>query len=408
VEIRRVPSRPFARTDLGREVKAVSCHHGDLAVVDIATPIPGDGQLLVTVERCGICGSDLHARRHADDLADVLVLAGYDRYMRSSESVIMGHEVYGLVAERGPETRGKLRVGTPVVSIPLVRTGRKVDGVGLSKDAQGGYAEQIVLQESLTLAVPNGLAADIAALTEPMAVGWHAVNRAEVGKKDVAIVLGCGPVGLAVIAVLKARGIGTIIASDFSAGRRALARESGAHIVVDPAQESPYAAAAGHGEFDSMPGSYNAAIDAIESMNKLPVPWWQTWRALQATGATDPKHPIIFECVGVPGMIDSVLAGAPLYSRVVVVGVCMGADAIRPSLGINKEIDLRFVVGYTPLEFRDTLHALADGKIDATPILTGRVGFDGVAGAFDLLGDPEGHAKILIDPSIAGRDVVRV
>lgn len=386
-------------------MRAVTCRHGTLAVEELPTPVPSAGQLLVAVERCGICGSDLHARRHADELADVLVLAGYDRYMRSDQSVVMGHEVYGRVAERGPETRGRLKAGTPVVSIPLVRRQRKVDGIGLSSDAPGGYAEQVVVQESLTLAVPNGLSPDIAALTEPMAVAWHAVNRGDVSRKDVTVVIGCGPVGLAVIAVLKSRGVGTIVASDPSAGRRELALRCGAHVVVDPSEESPFVAAAGHGEFDSMPGSYNAAIDAIESMSRLPVPWWQVWRALERTGATSPKHPIVFECVGVPGMIDSVLAGAPLYSRVIVVGVCMGTDAIRPALGINKEIDLRFVVGYTPLEFRDTLHALADGRVNASPMLTGHVGFDGVARAFEVLGNPNAHAKILIDPSSPGADV---
>jgi threonine dehydrogenase-like Zn-dependent dehydrogenase len=388
-------------------VRAVTCQHGTLAVEELPTPVPGAGQLLVAVERCGICGSDLHARRHADELADVLVLAGYDRYMRSNQSVVMGHEVYGSIAERGPETRGRLKVGTPVVSIPLVRLQRKVDGIGLSSDAPGGYAEQVVVQESLTLAVPNGLSPDIAALTEPMAVAWHAVNRGEVSRKDVAVVIGCGPVGLAVIAVLKARGVATIIACDLSAGRRELALRCGAHVVVDPAVESPFDAAGGHGEFDSMPGSYNAAIDAIESMSKLPLPWWRVWRALERTGATAPKHPIVFECVGVPGMIDSVLAGVPLYSRVIVVGVCMGTDAIRPALGINKEIDLRFVVGYTPLEFRDTLHALADGRVNASPILTGKVGLDGVTRAFEVLGNPNAHAKILIDPSSPGTEVTQ-
>ena len=115
---------------------------------------------------------------------------------------------------------------------------------------------------------------------------------------------------------------------------------------------------------------------------------------------------MIFECVGVPGMIDQILAGAPLYSRVVVVGVCMGADRIRPSMAINKEVDLRFVLGYTPLEFRDTLHALADGTVDPSPLLTGRVGLDGVDGAFTALGDPERHAKIVIDPSLSGDQIL--
>jgi threonine dehydrogenase-like Zn-dependent dehydrogenase len=83
---------------------------------------------------------------------------------------------------------------------------------------------------------------------------------------------------------------------------------------------------------------------------------------------------------------------------VVVVGVCMGADQIRPAMAINKEIDLRFVLGYTPIEFRDTLHMLADGKINAAPLVTGTVGLDGVDNAFAVLNDPEAHAKILIDP----------
>ena len=99
-----------------------------------------------------------------------------------------------------------------------------------------------------------------------------------------------------------------------------------------------------------------------------------------------------------PGIIESIITGAPLFTRVVVVGVCMGSDKLRPSMAINKEIDLRFVLGYTPLEFRDTLHMLAEGKVDATPLVTGTVGLGGVDNAFTALGDPEKHAKILIDP----------
>jgi threonine dehydrogenase-like Zn-dependent dehydrogenase len=123
------------------------------------------------------------------------------------------------------------------------------------------------------------------------------------------------------------------------------------------------------------------------------------YRAAEALGPAKPKYPVIFECVGVPGVIDQIIAGAPLYSRVVVVGVCMGNDQLRPSMAINKEIDLRFVLGYTPLEFRDTLHMLADGKVDPAPLVTGTIGLDGVGGAFCALGDPERHAKILIDPA---------
>jgi threonine dehydrogenase-like Zn-dependent dehydrogenase len=379
-------------------VKAVTCTNAELEVVDLPTPTPANGQLLIDVSRCGICGSDLHARHHCDDVADVMAESGYDDFMRSNQSVVFGHEFCGEVVDYGPGTRKTPRTGTPVVALPLVRRGEVVHGIGLSAAAPGAYAEHLLVEQSLTFPVPNGLAPEIAALTEPMAVGWHAVRRSEVGKNEVAIVIGCGPIGLAVICMLKAHGVRTVIASDFSAGRRALATECGADAVVDPAQDSPYEAAAGHGHLKSIPDAFGLAVGTIEKLHRLRLPWWHVWRAADAVGAATPKHPVIFECVGVPGIIEGIITGAPLFSRVVVVGVCMGADHIRPTMAINKEIDLRFVLGYTPLEFRDTLHMLADGKVNVGPLVTGTVGLPGVDAAFDALGDPEAHAKILIDP----------
>jgi threonine dehydrogenase-like Zn-dependent dehydrogenase len=105
-------------------------------------------------------------------------------------------------------------------------------------------------------------------------------------------------------------------------------------------------------------------------------------------------------------VIEGIIDDAPLFSRVVVVGVCVGYDRFRPAMAINKEIDLRFVVAYTPLEFRDTLHMLAEGEIDPRPIVTGAVGLGGVDAAFGALGDPERHAKILIDPRSAADEPV--
>jgi threonine dehydrogenase-like Zn-dependent dehydrogenase len=290
--------------------------------------------------------------------------------------------------------------GTPVVALPLVRGPRGVDPVGLSTHAPGGYAEQLVVQESMMLPVPNGLAPDTAAMTEPMAVAWHAVRRGEVGKRDVAIVIGCGPVGLGVILCLKARGVRTVVASDFSAGRRALATACGADVVIDPAEGSPFADGSARGHLTNAPDAFELAVGTREKLGRLPIGWWHVWRLGERLGA-GPKRPVIFECVGVPGVIESIIDEAPLFSRVVVVGVCVGEDRFTPAMAINKEIDLRFVIGYTPLEFRDTLHLLAEGKIDPRPLVTGTVGLDGVDAAFTALGDPEAHAKVLIDPRSA-------
>jgi threonine dehydrogenase-like Zn-dependent dehydrogenase len=382
-------------------MKAVVCEHSNLEVADLPAPEPGEGQVLIDVLHCGICGSDLHARHHADQQAEILAEAGYDGFMRSDQRVVFGHEFCGEVAAYGPRSRKKVGTGTPVVALPLRRSGAEIHAIGLSAAAPGAYAEQILVEESLMFPLPNGLPPERGALTEPLAVGRHAVRRAEIKKRDVAIVIGCGPIGLAVISMLKAQGARMIVASDLSEGRRRLATACGADVVVDPSEDSPYEVPGDPGHLKTVPDAAELALETMGKLRRLPVPWHHVWRAAETLGVK-PKRPVIFECVGLPGILDAIISAAPLFSRVVVVGVCMEPDRIRPAMAINKEVDLRFVVGYTPLEFRDTLHMLAEGKVDAGPVVTGTVGLSGVDEAFAALGDPNTHAKILIDPGRAG------
>jgi threonine dehydrogenase-like Zn-dependent dehydrogenase len=384
-------------------MRAVACQEGELSISEQPDPLPGSGQVRLEVLRCGICGSDLHARHGADQWADMAVKVGYGRFARTDQAVIFGHEFSGRVAEYGPGCRRGVPTGTPVVALPLLRSDGVIDTIGLSQHAPGGYAEEMLVQESMMLAIPNGLDRAVAALTEPLAVAWHAVRRGEVGRRDVAIVIGCGPIGLAVILMLKARGVRTVVASDPAPGRRELARTCGADIVIDPAGggPSPFSAAAEKGgHLLDQPAALEMALATREKLERLPIGWWHVWRVAETLGLA-PKRPVIFECVGVPGVIESILDGAPLFSRVVVAGVCVGEDRFTPAMAINKEIDLRFVFGYTPLEFRDTLHMLAEGKVDPRPLITATVGLGGVASAFETLARPGGHAKILIDPGSA-------
>lgn len=122
-------------------VKAVTCTDAVLDVVDQPTPTPGRGQLLVDVVRCGICGSDLHARHHMDELADVMAESGYDAFMRSSQHVVFGHEFCGTVLDHGPRTRKAPKPGTTVVAMPLLRNDGAVHGIGLTTKAPGAYAD---------------------------------------------------------------------------------------------------------------------------------------------------------------------------------------------------------------------------------------------------------------------------
>ncbi|WP_279102730.1 zinc-binding dehydrogenase [Gordonia bronchialis] len=381
-------------------MRAVVCRAGKLTVEELPTPVPGRGELLLRVTRAGICGSDLHARHHCDATADVSAEVGYDAFMRSDQAVVMGHEFAGEVVSYGPGCRKRWKPGTAVVSVPMIKHGDAPHLTGLSAQAHGAYADFILVSEDMTMPVPEGVSVNQAALTEPMAVAYHAVRRSEIGKRDVAVVVGCGPIGLAVIAMLKAANVRTVIASDPSDGRRVLARRVGADIVVDPTVDSPWDRCAEKGGYITAAGDLlGAAFAGMRTLRRIPgVPWAPVFRMADRLGAT-PKGPVVFECVGTPGMIEHIASSAPFRSRIVVVGVCMEPDTFRPAMAINKELEMRFVFAYDPAEFHHTLGMIADGTVDVTPLITGTVGLDGVSAAFDALGSADQHAKVLIDPT---------
>ena len=116
----------------------------------------------------------------------------------------------------------------------------------------------------------------------------------------------------------------------------------------------------------TIPDGAELAVSTMERLHRLPIPWPYLFRGIERLGL-GPRGPVVFECVGIPGILDEIITSAPFFSRVIVVGVCMGPDRIRPAMAINKELDLRFVLGYSPLDFRDTLHRLADGELNGEP-----------------------------------------
>ncbi len=107
---------------------------------------------------------------------------------------------------------------------------------------------------------------------------------------------------------------------------------------------------------------------------------------------------VIFECVGVPGVIEQIMVSAVSGARIVVVGVCMQRDSFEPMFGINKELNVQFVLGYSGDEFAATLRHIAEGELPVAPLITGTVGVEGVADAFAALASPDTHAKILVEP----------
>ncbi len=299
--------RRFRRHGRGvHRMKAAIFRGGDIVVDTLPEPVPARGQVLVKTLACGICGSDLHAAKHAHRMVAVTKRIPGRVPMDLSRDVVFGHEFCCEVLDYGPDTERTVKPGTRVCAMPLMMEADGPKGMGYSNTYVGGYAEQMLLSAPLLLEVPNGLSTDHAALTEPLAVGVHAVEKGALKGDEAPLVVGCGPVGLAVIAALRLKGIRPIVAADFSPKRRELAVKMGADIVVDPALESPYARLE--------PG----------------------------------KRAAIFECVGVPGVLQQMFEQVPRDARVVVVGVCMEPDTIEPMFGIVKELSLQFVLGYTP------------------------------------------------------------
>ncbi|WP_297491748.1 zinc-binding dehydrogenase [Acidocella sp.] len=323
-----------------------------LVCEDMADPVPGEGQALVKPLACGICGSDLHVL-----------------HTGSAAAFIFGHEYCAEVVDSK-----RFRPGTRVVAMPFTPGPRGTELIGYSTVFPGGFAERMLLTEELMLEVPNGLEADIAALTEPLAVGAHGVARAQLDKDSVALIIGMGPVGAAVLANLKAQGFGPVIVADFSAARRARAAQMGADIVIDPGQEDPHARWADFG----MGGRHDPMAEAL--------------------GRHAKKRAVIFECVGNPGMLQSIITGAPFGAEILLLGVCLQPDTIVPALAVNKQISIKTAIFYTAEEFARSLHNLAEGVIDGRGLITGHVGLSGVADAFARLAKPDDHMKIMVEP----------
>jgi threonine dehydrogenase-like Zn-dependent dehydrogenase len=345
-------------------MRAVVMQDWELRVDEMAEPEPGAGQVLTRVLACGICGSDLHLLHHGEEMrklgeeldADLPPDPLRPKMFEPAAPMVMGHEFCCEVVDTGPGV-DRLKPGDVVVSMPAAFDSDGVHAIGFSNRYPGGYAELMVLNEMLAIDVPSGLPADLAALTEPLAVGVHAVAKSRITPGEAAVVLGLGPVGLACVAELKRLDIGPVVGADFSARRRALAEHLGCDVVVDPAEQPAMAA----------------------------------WRDVDGT-----RPLVVFEAVGVPGMIDAAMRMAPKGARILVVGVCMQQDRLHPLVGIGRELNIQFALGYEPDEFAQALRSIAEGEVDLRPLITGTVPIDGVPQAFADLARPDAHAKILV------------
>ena len=333
-----------------------------LAIEEVTKPTPGPGQVLARVLACGICGSDLHAAKYMDDMIAASKMSGRTAWdtLDLSQGMVMGHEFVAEIVEAG-EGADQFPVGTRVTSVPVLVEPTAPNGfrsIGYSPETPGAYGEYVIMTGSMLLKIPDGLSSTVAATTEPCAVGLHAVREAHMREGEHAVVMGAGPIGLMTLLWLKQEGVRHVTVSDYAQTRRDLAAQLGADLVVDPAH-----------------------TDLAE--------------AVVAAGGG--AAPVVFECVGVEGTLQQAMELVDRFGRVLVVGVCMKEDKIFPMVGINKQLTLKFVLGYTPAEYAEALAALADGSIHAEPMVTRTVTLDELPAAFEALADPH-DCKIVVLP----------
>jgi threonine dehydrogenase-like Zn-dependent dehydrogenase len=354
-------------------MRAAVFEKGGFKLENLPAPKPGAGQMLVRPLVCGICGSDLHTRHHAHHLANLLQRAGFKGFMNPDKPVVLGHEFCCEIIDYGSGCERRVPIGQRVIGLPFMAGPDGMVLLGYSNVFNGAFAEQMILQENATFAVPDHVPTDVAALCEPLAVAVHAVAASAPGPDCAFVVYGCGPVGLFVIARLRYLGFGPILAIDPDPARRRFAEQLGADVVTAPSPERV-------GAWWDKRGAPLGVSDAA---------------AARAAGIAG-RRPIIFECVGKPGLLKSIAEEAPAGASMVVVGLCMSPDTIEPSYLIQKQIAMRFVFAYDAEEFAEAARMLAKDPTRVAPLVTGHETLERVGSAFDLLERGGSHAKVLI------------
>ncbi|ORW09997.1 zinc-binding dehydrogenase [Mycobacterium kyorinense] len=346
-------------------MRAAVLRGGRLDVRTTADPVPGEGELLLRTLSTAICASDVHFMDHPDlSVDDPTGRSLYD----ADRDIVLGHEFVGEVVGHGPGCGDRFPVGTRVTSIPIRLVNGGADGariIGQHPEAQGSFAEFLVVAEALAKPVDGGASSDAVALTDAFAVGEFYVRAARMEPAEVPIVIGAGAIGLSAVAALSSRGIEPIIVSDFQAERRQLARDSfGAHITVDPADRSPF----------------------------------DVWREVRVErGLWGPA--VVFECVGATGLIQNIVDSVDMGTRIYCAGGWYTGDSLSITDATRQGVTIQFGGGPHPQDWYGTLDAIVSGRLDPMPCVGVVVGLDGVPDAIDLARKSSGPPRIIVHPN---------
>ncbi len=330
-----------------------------LVIETLGDPEPGPTDIILKVKNCGICGSDLHMTEPTSIMPLAL-------------GAVMGHEFAGEVVSVGKAVTHLWKSGDRVAGFPFICCGEhtpclnfaagkpgmcgKGITVGLGQ-SHGAYADFVKIGAASGFRLPESVSFREGAMVEPLAVGLHAVDMGKMPRGATVLVVGAGPVGLATILWAKFLGARHVIVSEKAEVRKAMAARFGATDAIDPAKP------------------LTSQVEAIAGQGP----------------------DIIFECVGAPGLISQTMMEAPRGCRIVIAGVCQQPDTIMPLMGIMKELELQFVLGYRRADFDYVIAMIASDRVDVAPMITDIIDLEALPAAFEALRKPSHQCKVMLE-----------
>ena len=324
--------------------------HKPLVIETMPDPTPGAGELVVKVGRCGICGSDLHMTE--------------DPVYGKGAGDVLGHEFAGEVVALGKGTEG-VAMGDLVSVIPLISCGACAscrsgevaycDHFGLQG---GGYAEFAITRPNQCVKLPASASLADGAIIEPLAVSLHGVNMSGLKAGDKILILGAGPIGLAVAFWARRKGATDIVIQDLNDFQQLRACEMGASgFVVDPA-------------------------DPVGAADR----------------ALGGKADIVFECVGIPGLIEQAVGQVRARGTILLLGLCTKPDTFNSFAMLSKEVRLVTSAFFTRQEFEEALDVLNAGAAEPRLLVTDTISLNDTPQRFEALRRRTHECKILIAP----------
>ncbi len=301
-----------------------------LLLKSLPDPEPGEGELVLKVHRCGICGSDVHLTKE------------HGFY---PENTVIGHEFAGEVVAVGKGVAG-FRTGDRITALPVAGCGRCgpcfagtplfcQNGV---TGYAGGFADYMRVAAATALQLPQSISMEDGALVEPLSVSLHGVALARMEPGAKVLVLGAGSIGLAAIHWARKLGAGRIVAMSRSARRAEMAGKMGADAFV----------CAGENEYAEVQAALGGAPD------------------------------VVFECIGAVGALQQCINHVRVNGTVVSLGFCTKPDGVIPAITTFKQITLVFSMAYSVAEFRFALDAFDRGHVEPRQMVSSVIALDDV------------------------------